>query len=262
MLLAAAVLAAATTCAAEPPLADANAYVRGLVGGQRRQEQALSSYTYDVTESREDLDGEGRATRRRTRSYEVYHVNGRPVRRLMTRDGLPLSAAERRRIDARAQALAEAIRKGETVSEEPGVRLSRILERYDFRFAGREEVEGRCALVFEFSPRPGEFRLDRDFVLKKLAGRLWVDEQDRAVARLDVRNTASVKVALGLGASVSSASFHGEFLRLEPGLWLPRRLEAGAAGRKLLFIGFRVRETLAFGNYRRFDVSTEEQVRP
>jgi len=257
-----AALAVAASCAAAPPVTDAKAYVQGLVGGQRRQEEALSRYTYDVSESREDLDSRGRSVRRRTRGYEVYHVKGRPVRRLVSRDGRPLPPADQQRVDERARALAEAIRNGQTVSEEPGVRLSRILERYDFRFAGREELAGRCALVFEFSPRPGDFALDRDFLLKKLAGRLWVDEAERAVVRLDVRNTGGVKIALGLGASVSSASFRGEFERLEPGVWLPRLLQGGAQGRKLLFIGFHVRETLAFGNYRRFDVSTDETVRP
>ena len=257
-----AAFAVAATCAAAPPVADAKAYVRGLVGGQRRQEEALSHYTYDVSESREDLDSQGRTVRRRTRGYEVYHVKGRPVRRLVSRDGRPLPPADRQRVDERARALAEAIRNGQAVSEEPGVRLSRILERYDFRFAGREPVDGRCALVFEFSPLPGDFALDRDFVLKKLAGRLWVDEAEQAVMRLDVRNTGGVKLALGLGANVSAASFRGEFERLEPGVWLPRLLQGGAEGRKLLFIGFRVRETLAFGNYRRFDVSTDETVRP
>ena len=255
-------LAAGVSCAAGPPIADADAYVRQLVGGQRRQEEALSRYTYDVAESREDLDAQGRAVRRRTRSYEVYHVKGRPVRRLVSRDGQPLSPAERASVDERSRASAEAIRSGQTVSEEPGPRLSRILERYLFRFAGREELDGRCTLVFDFAARPGDFKLERDFVLKKLAGRLWVDEEEQAVSRLDVRNTGGVRIALGLAANVSSASFHGEFVRLEPGVWLPRLLQGGAEGRKLLFIGFRVRETLAFANYRRFDVTTGETTRP
>jgi len=257
-----AVLAVATACSAAPPLQDANGYVRRLVGVQRHQEEQLSRYTYDVSESREDLDAQGRALRRRTRSYEVYHVKGRPVRRLVARDGRPLPPAERERQDARARELAEAIRSGRVVTEQPGVRISRILERYDFRFSGREELDGRCALVFDFVARPGDFPLERDFVLRKLAGRLWVDEQDEAVSRLDVRNTGGVKIALGIGASISSASFHGEFLRLEPDVWLPRLLQGGAQGRKLLFFGFRVRETLSFGNYRRFDVGVGETLQP
>jgi hypothetical protein len=256
-----AVLAAAS-CPALPPVPDANAYVRGLVGSQRQNEEALSRYTYDVSEAREDLDARGATVRRRTREYQVYYVKGRPVRVLVARDGQPLSPSERQSREARARELARAIRDGRTVGERPGVRLSRILERYGFRFAGREELGGRCTLVFDFAALPGDFKLERDFVLRKLAGRLGVDEAERAVVRLEARNTGGVRIALGIAANVSSASFRAEFVRLEPGLWLPRRLEGAADGRKLLFIGFHVRETLAFANYRRFDVSSDETFRP
>jgi hypothetical protein len=257
-----AALAVAAGCAAAPPLADANGYVRRLVGIQRHSEEQLSRYSYDVSESREDLDAQGRVLRRRTRSYEVHYVKGRPVRRLVARDGRPLPPAEQQRQDERARELAESIRSGRTVSEQPGVRISVALERYDFRFSGREELEARCALVFDFVARPGEFPGERDYLLRKLAGRLWVDEQEQAVARLDLHNTGGVKIALGIGANIAAASFHGEFVRLEPGVWLPRLLQGGAQGRKLLFFGFRVRETLSFGNYRAFEVGVGEAVRP
>ncbi len=259
MLLAATALASACTAG---PLPDPNVYVRQLLTVQRRQEEALSRYTYDVTETREELDAQGRVSRRRTRAYAVFHVKGRPVRRLVARDGQPLSPAERERIDRRTREMTKALADGTAATEQPGVRLSRILERYDFRSAGREELNGRCALVFDFAARPGDFPLERDFVLRKLAGRLWVDEEEQAVVRLDVRNTGGVKIAFGLGASISSAGFHGEFVRMEEGVWLPRLLQGRAEGRKLLFLGFRLRDTLAFANYRRFEVAVEEQARP
>ncbi len=252
----------AAGCALTPPLADANAYVRRLVGAQRNQEEALSLYTYDVTESREDLDHRGTVQRRRTRVYQVFHVRGRPVRKLVARDGRPLPAPERERQERRARELAEAIRAGRAVTEQPGVRISRILERYHFRESGPEELNGRCARVFDFSARPGDFPLERDFVLKKLAGRLWVDAEEQAVTRLDARNTGRVRIALGIGATVSAAALHLEFVRMEPGVWLPSLIEGSAAGRKLLFIGFRVRERLAFDGFRRFTVDVQEQVRP
>ena len=257
-----AVLTLASACRAGAPLPEANPYVRALVAVQRRNEEALSLYTYDVSETREELDGDGQVARRRTRAYEVFHVQGRPVRRLVSRDGQPLPTTEREHVDRKARELAAALRAGTAVSEQPGVRLSRILERYDFTLAGREELEGRCALVFDFTPRPGDFPLERDFVLRKLAGRLWVDEAEQAVVRLELRNTGSVRVALGLAANVASVAFRAEFTRLEQGVWLPRRFEGSAAGRKLVFVGFHVRDLMSFGNFRRFEVDVQEQIRP
>ncbi len=237
----------APSCPAEA-LPEPGGYVRQLLAAQKRQEEALSRYTYDVSESRQELDAQGRVTRERTRAYEVFHVKGRPVRRLVARDGQPLPPAERERYAQRARDTAAAIDAG--AQPQQGLQLSRILERYEFRAVGREAVEGRCALVFDFHARPGDFPLEKDFLLRKLGGRLWVDEAEQALVRLDVHNTGGVRIALGLAASVSSAGLHGEFVRVQPGVWLPRLLQGRAEGRKLLFLGFRLRETMEFRNDR------------
>jgi hypothetical protein len=194
------------SCAALAPLPEGNAFLRGLVGAQRQREEAVSLYTYDVTEVREQLDRDGRMRRREARAYEVFHVKGRPVRRLVAKDGRPLEGKEREKEERRAGELASALRAGRAASERPGVRLSRILERYAFSAVGREAVDERCALVFDFVARPGDFDLERDGLLRRLAGRLWVDESEKAVARVEVRNTSGLRFALGLGASVVAGS--------------------------------------------------------
>jgi hypothetical protein len=243
-------------------LPEGNAFVRGLAPAQRQREEVLSLYTYDVTEVREDLDRSGRVRKRETRAYEVFLVKGRPVRRLVARDGRPLPPGEREKEERRVRELAQDLRSGGAARELPGVRLSRILERYDFVAKGREALDGRCALVLDFAARPGDFDLERDGLLRRLAGRLWVDEDESAVARVEVRNTSGLRFALGLGATVSSLALRTEFRRLEEGAWLPRSVEATAEGRKLLFKGFRLRATTTYGNYRRFEVQVQEEVRP
>lgn len=259
-LVPALVLGAACTAGVLP--ADADAFVRGLVGAQRRREDAVSRYTYDATELRERLDRKGRVRRREARAFEVFHVGGRPVRRLVARDGRPLGPREAAKEERRARELAESLRSGRAARELAGVRISRILERYAFTPAGHEEVDGRCALVLDFAARPGDTAVEGDRLLRRLAGRVWVDEEDRAVARVEVRNTAGLRFALGIGASVRSVSFRAEFRRLEEGAWLPRSLEAVVAGRQLVFRSFRVRTTTTYANYRRFEVDVEEELRP
>jgi hypothetical protein len=184
------------------------------------------------------------------------------VRRLVGRNNRELSEGDREREERRVQELADAIREGRAVTEQPGVRLSRILERYDFQARGTAEVEGRCSLVFDFASRSGDFELDRDKLLRKLTGRLWVDERERAVARLEIRNTSGLRFAFGLGASLSTLSFHLAFTRMEEGVWLPLRLEAYAEGRRFLFRRFRSRRTTTYSNYRRFEVDVREEIRP
>jgi hypothetical protein len=247
---------------AEAALPDGNAYVRQLVERHRARERILDSYSYDVLERREELDASGSVKKTRSRRYEVFFVRGRPVRRLVGEDDRPLSAERQRKADREAREKAEAISGGTAVSEQPGMRLSAILDRYDFRSVGREPIDARASIVLDFGALPGRRSIDGDNVLRNLAGRIWVDEAEGEVVRAEARNTSTIKFALGLGASVATLAFRLEFRKVDDSVWLPSRIEATVAGRALLFKGFRTRVTTTYGNYRRFRVDVDERVSP
>ncbi len=258
------VLALAAPAQDQPPLPEGNAYVRSVIGGARPQDAFINDYSYDLEESREHLDREGRATSRETRRYEVYFVKTRPVRRLVSRNGAPLGAAEQAEVDRKAEAQAKAIAEGKTVSEQPGLRLATLLESFDFKTVGRELREGRPTLVFDFEPRPGaapKARGDRaaDAVTRILTGRLHVDEADRRVAKLEARNAPGQKASVATGVKVGEFELLMEYGAIDGQVWLPRKVLTLASGRAFLFKTFRIRTTATYSNYRRFRVDTEEK---
>jgi len=259
---AAAVAAALLLWRADAPLPEGNAYVRGLVEKQRHREEILDQYTYDLASVREDLDEAGRVKERETRRYEIFFVKGRPVRRLVEEDGRPLSAARQQREDREAREMAEAVRSGRAVTEQPRVRLSAILDRYDFRAVAREDVAGRTAIVLEFQPRPGDLGLEGDRYLRRLGGRIWVDEAEQEVVRTEITNLAAIKVGSVLGASVSSLSTRSDFRKVDDAVWLPAEDETLVSGRALIFKKFRRRFRRTYGNYRRFSVESTESRSP
>lgn len=260
-MTAALLVAGALLAPPEPSLPDGNALVRELATKQRRWEEVLNSYTYDMELVREELDKNERVKKRESRRYEVFYVKGRPVRRLVAEDGRPLPPDRQAKVDREAREKVEAIHEQRVANEAPFVRLSAILERYDFRAVGRETVDGRPAIVLEFSPLPGSRPLQHDQVLRSLAGRVWMDEAEREVVRAEVQNTKGVKFLGGLGASVSTVSGTFEFRKVGDTLWLPVRDETRAAGRMLLFKGFRTRVVRTYDNFRRFEVQSEEKVK-
>lgn len=243
----------------EAPLPDGNALARALLGRQRAHEDVLDKYSYDVEQAEEHLDSKDRVTRRETRGFEVFYVKGLPVRRQVSKNGRPLERKAQEKEDRRVRERLQMLEKGRVAREEAGVRLSQILERFEFRTLAREQRAGRDVLVLAFEPRPGKRDLDSDHVLRALAGTLWVDEQDRAVLRAELRSTRGIKFALGLGASVKSLGVSMDYRRFEDGVWLPERVVATAAGRVLLFKGFRRRRTTTYSNYRRFETDVEER---
>jgi hypothetical protein len=259
MLLA--VLAVLATTASIP-LPDGNEYVRTLVDKQKRREEALNHYTYDVEQLLEELDGKGAVTGRKVRRYEIFYVKGEPVQKLVAEEGRPLSSGAQEAEEARVRDKVAGMVKERVSLDDSGVRLSAILERYDFRTVGREDLDGWPALVLAFTPRPGRRDLEGDVVLRNLGGRIWVDEAEKEVVRAEVGNTGDIKFAFGIGATVSGLGFTIDFRKVVDGLWLPSRIEATAEARVLLMKGFRGRTTSIFSRYRRFEAASEEIVKP
>jgi hypothetical protein len=241
-----------------PPLPEGNALAQSMLGRQRAREALLDKYTYDVEEAEEQLDSKGRVTKRESEAFEVFYVKGLPVRRQVGKNGRPLDAKQQAKEDARVKERVTRIEQGRVTREQVGLRISQILERYEFRTLARQERGGRPTLELQFEARPGKRDLDSDNVLRALAGTLWVDEEERAVAGAAVRNTQGIKFALGLGASVKSLEIGMDFRRLEAGVWLPERVVATYSGRMLLFKSFRRRHVTKYSNYRRFEADTEE----
>jgi hypothetical protein len=255
------VLAQAAPEPSPAPLPEGNAYVRALVARQRHREQVLNDYTYDIFVAEEDLEKDGRVKQRKTRQYESFFVKGRSVRRQVAENGKPLDAKRQAEEDKRTREHAEAIAAGKVAVEQPRVRISEILERYDFTAVGREPVDGRPAVVLEFKPLPGKRDIKGDNVLRTLTGRIWVDEAEQEVARAQLRNTAPVKFAGGLGASLHTLESLLEYRKVDDRVWLPLKEETTATGRILLLKSFRKRFSRTYSRYRRFQVEAEETVR-
>lgn len=245
------------------PLPEGNAYLRGVIGNSRAQDAAINDYSYDLEETREQLDGNRKTTSRESRRYEVYFVRTRPVRRLVSRNEVPLSPREQAEVDRKAEAQAEAISQGRTVSEQPGIRLAALLDSFEFKTVGREERLGRKTLIFDFEPRKGVARRSGDraenAVTRILQGQVRIDEADGRVVLLEARNTPGQRAGVATGVRLGTFELMMEFTAAEERVWLPRQVVTLATGRAFLFKTFRVRQTTTYSNYRKFTVDTEEK---
>lgn len=258
------VLAAPGAAQEVAALPEGNAYVRSLLAEQRQQDDAISAFSYDLEETREHLSKKGVVTSKTTLNYQVYFVKSRQVRRLMARNGVPLSSKEQASVDRKAEERARDIREGKVVTEQVGVRLSSLFESFDFKTVGRSEPHGRSALELDFQPRPGRSEGPEvvgvsDRLLKMLSGRVVIDELDKRVVRLAARSDERLRANVATGVKLGSIDFSVEFLPFGDGVWLPSRVETLASGRAFLFVTFRVRQTSTYSNYRRFEVATEER---
>lgn len=271
--LAAVVCAAAATAGAAPedvpsptreeaarPLPDGNELVRSMVDRQRSFEEAIDDYTYDVVTTEIELDGKDRVRKSHVRRHQIHFVKGEPVRKLVEEDGRPLAPDRAEKEEKRALREAEKARRRDRSREEEGeVRISEVLARFDFTAVAREAIGDGSAVVVTFRPLPWKRDIKQDNVFRALEGRLWIDEQERAVVRAELHSNGKIKIAGGLLVSLSSFELTLDFVPVDR-IWLPRCSEAFVAGRVLLLKGLRQRVTEEHSNDRRFAVSTDETV--
>jgi hypothetical protein len=111
-----------------------------------------------------------------------------------------------------------------------------ITDRFDFTVVRREPWEGRPTLVLDFAPKPVQPAVTAtpDQILSRLAGRLWVDEQDADLANLQLHLTEPFSLGwLGVLGSLKQCELNLRQQRAPEGVWLARKQTLLLVGRKL-----------------------------
>jgi len=115
--------------------------------------------------------------------------------------------------------------------------LSNLVSRFQFTLVGRENVNGRSALVLDFQPAGKKLPVNsyKDNFINKAAGRVWVDEADYAIAKADLHLTQPVSVLGGLVGAVWKFTYSFERDRTPEGLWFARHVDWHLEGREVVF---------------------------
>jgi hypothetical protein len=110
-----------------------------------------------------------------------------------------------------------------------------LLKRYTCTLVGRETIRERPALVIDFKPASDDLpvRNLKDRFINKGAGRVWVDEADAALVKVDVHLTESVNVVGGLVGAVHQCSYQFDRQRTADGLWFTTRVTWHLEGRQV-----------------------------
>ena len=252
-------------------LPDIPALLQEVAGNQERLEKLLDRYAFTESHAVREFDKNGAVREKPEETYEITFVRGRQVRRLVAREGKPISASDQAKEDRKLEkqvqdiekeAAAEAKGQGgksargqRSISIGAGLKTSRMINPRWEQFHGRELV------VFDFEPNLAYKPKDTaEKLMQKVAGTLWVDAADRQVARFEARLLESYKVGGGLLASVKpGATFVVEQTRVNGEVWLPSQIEIQLDARAL-FVGVSMNRIVRYSDYQRFGVESEEKI--
>ncbi len=208
--------------------------------------QRQTVYNYKQTTVIEELDSKGTVKERKEKFYDVKLIGGMPRAKLLLVNGKQLTGKalkdEEERDKKRAQRFDE---KKDTPDYEVLV-SKELISRYNFRFKGREELNGRDAYVLSFAPRSDDLPIDKmqDRVLNKLSGLVWVDCEDFEVARADLHLSDRVKLLGGFIGALDIFDLELNRARSPYGAWYNQVGSLRVEGRKLFSpIRFKAKES-------------------
>ena len=248
---------------------DVAALLREVERNQDEIENRVAEYAFKQTETDRELNDKGEVKKETVKVYEVYPLpNREPVQKLISENGVPLSAERAAKEDRRVQ---EEFRKAEREKEKDeqkvarrraerekkekeGTEISPFLRACEFVSPRREVLEGRETIVFDFRPRPGFRPKNREeSLIAKLIGVVWIDPVDKQVIRLEARLAEAFKIAGGLLASLKpGAALVIEQTRMDQGVWLPRFAHVNLSVKFLVFAGNDFNKTIQWSDYKHF----------
>ena len=114
--------------------------------------------------------------------------------------------------------------------------ISNLAKRFQFTLVGRESLNGRPSLVVDFKPVNEQLPVNAfmENFINKTAGRIWVDEEDFAIAQAQLHLTKPVSVLGGMLGPIGKFTCAFTRLRKPEGCWFVRNLDWHLEGREVV----------------------------
>jgi hypothetical protein len=190
-------------------------------------EEKQLSYSERVVTNK--LQADGALKDREEKIYQVAPVNGEPTPKLLQKNGKPPSPSDLKEEQERLRKEREASQKRKGSNPENTIELNEeLVGKYEFVILGEEVVGARPVYVLTFQPKSHNLPVRRkiDYVLNRLAGKVWIDQEDYEIAKAEMRLTESAQIWFGLLASLRGFTAAFEQTRLPDGCWFVKHVDS------------------------------------
>jgi hypothetical protein len=223
------------------------------------------NYTYLVRAEQRRLDSQGRVKSSESEEWEVLVLYGEPYRRLVARNGKPLSAEEERKEQAKLDKELEKRRK--QAERDPGRRsrederdlkeqrelLQQIADAFAFYMDGEEEVDGHLCWRIRAEPLAGyRPKSRRARMLPAFRGTVWITKEEGRWARVEAEAIRPVSFGWILARLQPGTQLHFEQRRVQEEIWLPASARMKIFARVALLRKLSAEVDVTFRNYRKF----------
>ncbi len=253
------------------PLPDIPTLLKELQANEDKVENILDTYSYVQRSTRRELGKDGVLRDKESETFQLSFYKGNRIRRLIEKNGKPLSAEDQMKEDKEAGKRVEDVEKqvakkeagnGPPSEESRRISIAEVLRASTLSNPRRERFRGRDVIVFDFEPNPAFDYKNAKSMLKffgKTAGAMWIDEEDKQVARLEAFLFDSFKIGGGLVAKLKKgASFTLEQERINDEIWLPSVADINLSVRVFLVKGIDLNQVIRSYDYRKFSTEVKD----
>lgn len=230
----------------------------------------MADYTWVGRSVERHFDSHDRVSFNRQEAWETLILDGRPFRRMLERDGKPLSADEQRKQQQKLDkdtATLESETPGQKQKRAADYQKERRREReflleipdaFDFRLEGENRIDGREVWVISGVPKPGYRAKSRDGgALAKIQGKMWIDKTGYQWVRIEAQTTETISWGLFLARLNPGAKLVLEQTRVNDEVWLPKREYLSGSGRIGLIKRLAEDEEITWNDYQKFQVESK-----
>jgi hypothetical protein len=263
--------------ASNEPLPDIPALLQELRANEERVETILENYSFTQKTIMRELGKDGVLREKESETKQLTFYKGYHIKRLIEKDGKPLSEKDQVEADKDAAKQVEDIEKklsksesrlgkldskGAPSEDSRRISIAEVLRASKLSNARRERFRGRDCVVFDFEPNPDFDTKNATSILKffgKTAGVMWIDEKDKQVARIEAVLFESLSIGGGVLAKFKKgASFTLEKERVNDEIWLPSQADINFSVRVLLVKGIDLNQVEKFYDYRKFETEVKD----
>jgi hypothetical protein len=246
------------------------AFIRKVAENDLENDKKQRDYTYVEREEEHHLDGTGKLKSTESHTREVVMIYDKQVERLIAKNDKPLSSQDAAKEEQRIQKIMD--KRAHESEEERTKRLANeekdreegrkfeteIADAYNFRLAGREELNGRDTYVVDADPRPGyQPHLKDARYLPKFRFRVWIDKAETQVVKLRAECIDTVSWGLFLARLHKGSTFVYETTRVNDEVWLPKHLAVKLDARVALLKNFNMDVDITYRDYKKFRTDTK-----
>lgn len=265
-----AVLALAGLFASKLPAQDAREIVRKSVELDQANWLRMKDYTWIAKETDRSLDSKGDVKSEDSSKWETVVLYGEPHRRMLERNGKPLTSEEQRKeqqkLDkavAKLQNESDAQRQHRLEEQEKQREkdrdfLNEVTDLYDLRLEGSDKIDGLDVWVISATPKLGYQPKRRDArPLLKIKGKIWIDKAEYQWVRIEAETTDTISFGLFLARLNPGAKLLFEQTRINDEIWLPKFERVSGSGRLGLVKKIALEQDLTWSDYRKFQVDSK-----